>query len=333
MIRFFLGSVVLLQIIILLLPNSFVHDLGVSFLPYFIVIDSSILFVITMMGFKKTNIFYWVVTVLYIGTLSYLSYSYYTQYYIIHELSNQNIVQSNTWEAHTLSFFYGNIYYLNTGYNELLYELTQDDPDIIMLIEYSKYHDQYLTPLLQLDYPYVSRHVGWKGYDGDVIFSKYPLENIDHNSNVGLFSHVNINIDETNFLDITLIHTSAPIAPYYYRIREQQFEKLTSTLSDYYSGDNKNNNILVLGDFNVSPWSASYNNLNQKLEELDLYNITSQIYQTNFNRLVPYTRCLQEINRLCSHIDHIRWNMSTISLAQKTISGSDHLGFYGTLEL
>lgn len=75
---------------------------------------------------------------------------------------NSPINTQGTEHTESLSVFYANIYYQNSQTAILLDQIQQEDRDVVMLIEYSKYHDELLTPLLREKYPYVSRYVGSK---------------------------------------------------------------------------------------------------------------------------------------------------------------------------
>jgi endonuclease/exonuclease/phosphatase (EEP) superfamily protein YafD len=57
---------------------------------------------------------------------------------------------------------YANIYYKNKDFSGLISTITQHQPDIVLLVEYAKIHDEVLAPLLKAEYPYVSRYVGGK---------------------------------------------------------------------------------------------------------------------------------------------------------------------------
>jgi endonuclease/exonuclease/phosphatase (EEP) superfamily protein YafD len=57
---------------------------------------------------------------------------------------------------------YANIYYKNKDFSGLVSTIENYQPDIVLLVEYAKIHDEVLTPLLKEKYPYVSRYVGGK---------------------------------------------------------------------------------------------------------------------------------------------------------------------------
>jgi endonuclease/exonuclease/phosphatase (EEP) superfamily protein YafD len=67
------------------------------------------------------------------------------------------------------------------------------------------------------------------------------------------FSHVTIKKEKKEF-DIALVHTSAPVSPSFFNMREKQMDKLSEILQNYYTTTTQKN-IMVIGDFNVAPWS------------------------------------------------------------------------------
>lgn len=136
-----------------------------------------------------------------------------------------------------------------------------------MLVEYSKEHDETITPHLKKEYPYVSRYIGNKGYDGDIIFSKYPLSTIKHTTIPGSFSHIQITYQTKN-LDIALLHTSAPVSKHFFNMRTKQLNELKEILTTYYT-TNSSNNLILAGDFNITPWSSYYKTqLSQPLQTI-----------------------------------------------------------------
>ena len=180
-----------------------------------------------------------------------------------------------------------------------------------MLVEYSKYHDENLTKIIKKDYPYISRYVGSKGYDGDIIFSKYPLKKIDHTKNPGSFSHISITYKDKN-IDLALMHTSAPVSKKFFTMRNNQLQDLSNILSLYYA-DKPERNIILAGDFNLTPRSVYYKPFEDSLQKLGLYDITLDRKSTLYDRPIPYTRCLEQGQFLCAHIDHI-WTTNTMNL-------------------
>jgi hypothetical protein len=119
--------------------------------------------------------------------------------------------------------------------------------------------------------------------------------------------------------DFALIHTSAPVSKYFFTMRAEQLENLQELMIEYYKNTYQKTPIVLLGDFNLSPRSWYYKPFNEKMKTIGLHNITTNITNTQYNSLVPYTRCHQQAPYLCSHIDHLRSNDKNILLEKITI--------------
>lgn len=302
----------------------FEQELIISFLPYIVGCNIVIIALLIIVRIYYTKRRFVIMGVLYI--LFTLFGIHTIQQTFFHH--TQTITESET----SLSFFYSNIYYQNIHTENILHTITERNPDIIMLVEYAKYHDEILTPQLKELYPYVSRYIGSKWYDGDIIFSKYPLKKITHPTIPGAFSHISI-LYKNKQLDIALLHTSAPISRHFFDMRTKQLDELKEILVEYYT-TYSSDNIILAGDFNITPWSPYYTTqLMKPLQSIGLSNITNNTSLTQYKRYLPYTRCLRQFPLACAQIDHIWGNHWNIKLEQIIVPGSDHTGFYGTIYL
>jgi endonuclease/exonuclease/phosphatase family metal-dependent hydrolase len=203
-----------------------------------------------------------------------------------------------------------------------------------MFVEYAKIHDDALSDILDKEYPYKNRYVGGKHFDGDIILSRYPIKKIEHQVLPWSRSFTHVRLKKENVpLDIALIHTSAPVSSELFDQRNQQMDKLIEILWEYYTGNNNisDRNIIVLGDFNISPRSPYYTTFNTHAKNIWLYNISTNIHNTLYNEIFPYTRCHSDLPIICSHIDHIRSNNTGLSLQHIQIPWSDHDGFIGSI--
>lgn len=321
---FFLSLILWIQGFILRWPWFFEQEIAISFLPYMIVFNSItilLLFSISLYHYKKRYIIIWLLFIL----PTVLSIQ------IIQEtISYKPYTIQDTQES--LSFFFANIYYQNNKIDDILKTITNQDPDIIMLVEYAKIHDEKITPQLKKTYPYVSRYIGNTWYDGDIIFSKYPLQKINHTTIPGSFSHVTIAY-KTKQLDIALLHTSAPISRYFFEMRTKQLNELQDILVHHYT-QHSQENIILAWDFNITPWSPYYTTqLKQPFQSIGLSNISNNIYLTQYKNYIPYTRCLKQFPIACAQIDHIWSNNMNMKLTQVIVDWSDHTGFFGTIYL
>ena len=263
------------------------------------------------------------------GIYNIISISEYTHTYTdiytqtIHKKSGIQQISSE-W----LTFLYANIYYKNENFSGLLDSIETYKPDVVLLIEYAKIHDEALSKILKSQYPYVSRYVGGQWYDGDVIYSAYPLKKIKHTVYPWSFSHVSITYNNKN-IDFALIHTSAPVSKEFFEMRNRQLNDLSNLMNEYYK-ETKDQKIILLGDFNVTPRSTYYKSFDNDMTNLWLYDISNHMIQTKYNTMVRYTRCHEDIPIACSHIDHI-WSNTSINLEKINIPWSDHDGFVGKI--
>lgn len=259
----------------------FEQELMISFLPYIIGVNIIIIatLIIVFIYHNRRKYIFFIIAFGIIGWLCYLQLS--STYY--DKPKNQIYSES-------LSLFYANIYYKNNLTDSLIKKINQLKPDIIMLVEYSKNHDQILTPILKKEYPYVSRYIGEKGYDGDIIFSKVPMKNIDHTIHPWSFSHVSL-LYNNKFIDIALVHTSAPVSKKFFNMRIHQLNELKTLIYDYYKDPEYrwDRDIIIAGDFNISPWSPYYRKqLQYPLESLWFENITTNLNKTSYRSDMPY---------------------------------------------
>lgn len=312
--------------------QQYIGELVISFLPYLILIATVFSLVswyyVWYAWYKRApwrKILWWtVVVILHALIVKYYSELLIDQYPTI-------ISQNQTPTLSGYSFLYANIYYKNENYSWLLSTIDQYQPDMILLVEYAKQHDEVISPILKQRYPYVSRYVGGKGYDGDVIYSKHKLTTIKHTSYPWSFSHVSITLNQKT-IDFALIHTSAPSSYHFFQMRNDQLGLLSWLISDYIQeNSNLSNTTILLWDFNISPWSAYYHPFDQAMRQLGLQDISSDLTKTQYISKMPYTRCHELMPIACSHIDHVRSNSSQLHLTQIKIPGSDHNGFIGTL--
>ncbi len=319
---------IIIQLYMYIVPHAYMSELLLSFLPYGIGMSFLIIiFAIINSIVKRKSL--WICITRSIIAISYiLSCIRYLSMYISTYYTYTD--EPKTSLPSDISFLYSNIYYKNKSLSWLIQTIERERPDIILLVEYTKQHNEILAPLLRHDYPYVSRYIGGKWYDGDVIYSRYPLQKIQHDIYPGSFSHISIN-NWWKEVDFALIHTSAPVSEHFFTMRNEQLNNLSMLMSEHYKNINPNKNIILLGDFNITPRSYYYQEFSTQMDVIWLYNMSNNIIYTQYNNLIPYTRCHEQAQYLCSHIDHIRSNNANISLEKINIPWSDHDGFVGKI--
>ena len=141
-----------------------------------------------------------------------------------------------------------NVWIYNENYSAVQDVIQKEDPDILLLTEISSQ----AMPILKdrLEYPYSYRTTG----GNNALFSRYPI--LEATSDLLGVSAEGRTYNLVARLDIegqpvTLIgiHPPIPALPKYFHVRNQQLDALAQYVQPL------NGNVIVLGDFNATPWS------------------------------------------------------------------------------
>jgi endonuclease/exonuclease/phosphatase (EEP) superfamily protein YafD len=264
------------------------------------------------------------VFVLLFGWLFFLTSRQYNDFYTwewfesTHDILTWDIDLWNEW----IDILYSNILYTNDNYTGLLTWINEHNPDMIFMVEFTDEHDDFLWEKLKKDYPYSARTAWSEKYFGGVVFGKKPIKNLTHKVNqwAWRYSYFNTNYDEQTY-DIYLIHTSSPITYSNFLMRNRQFDTIVKDYIIHKQSRNNNDKVIMLWDFNVSPWSKFYKDFKNNLSWLT--NITDR-FSTLFTWHVSFLPFLQ------SHIDHIfvSDNLKVGNVEKINTPWSDHRGFY-----
>ncbi len=163
-------------------------------------------------------------------------------------------------EAGTVSLkvMHSNVNAQNTDYPAVMAAVTQADPDIFIAQEVTADWVQGLQPLAER-YPYRHAVPQFDNF-GMMVFSKLPLEAMCEFCWGGdsLLS-VSFTIRrQGKSLQILAAHPLPPIGGELYRQRNQQLEALAGFAAQAKSP------LLLIGDLNISMWSADYQQLEQR---------------------------------------------------------------------
>lgn len=305
--NYFLVFFVLIPPLILwfcfLLSGEYIQELVVSFYPHLILGIGAYTVLWVIVAFKYRSLFMPVLILLLIfGIFT----SNYQSFY-----SKTSLVKNE----HSLKVYYANIYWQNRELDDIISEIVTLEPDVLMLVEFTDIHYKKIGSELDSLYPYSNLIFADidKPYAGNVIFSKFPLK--DNTSVIvdGYYSgFVKSTLEgSTGEIDLYLVHTSAPITKQHFHARNRQLELLTSSIVE-------DRDSIILGDFNLSPWSKYYNEFS--LELIDYTNITRY---ANKDKTWQDPRFWGII---FSHIDHV-WVSKDFTLDYIEIDdllGSDH---------
>ena len=300
-------------LLILWFSDVYVVELLVSFLPYLLwwwvvlVVYLGIQMLMLRLWLRKK----WLIVMLVTCSIFVASYAWeYVWFYSAHSQAE--------WES-GLSILYGNIRYKNDRMDELVDIIDQYSPDLLFFVEYTQDHHSYLYPVLSEAYPYINTEYPQSvGPAGKVMYSKYPFENLAPTLEVSAQWRYGYMAMEFGWHEYVfyLVHTSAPISPLFFRMRNAQLDSLQDAVEYDMREIHKESVMTVLWDFNVSPWSSTYDEL---ASSFSLF--------TNVSSFFPgVTTWWYRWSVIRSHIDHIWINNSQLVKALDLIplQWSDH---------
>lgn len=145
-----------------------------------------------------------------------------------------------------------NLHAHNRSHPQILNWLEKTQPDFIILPEYNAQHRQALNPLLEV-YPY--QLVGWKWDDfGVALYSRYPVSLLPRKHGGEPALHARVETPDGP-LYLLGVHPLSPQSESAYRTRNSQFESIARHAAQLPGP------LLVMGDFNCSPWSEHFKKL------------------------------------------------------------------------
>ena len=319
--------VVLVLLFPFFFPGYYITELMMSFLPYLIWIAGIFLLVSFVQLKKKMKPGYPHVTQRYFRGVSFLVFcglffvwsKQFNHFYTTESFTNEQ----TTW---SLKVFFANIHKDNTHYEEIEKTISDLDPDILMFVEFADHHYDHFREFLQKKYPYTN-NISWsKTFVWNMVFSKYPINNKadDFPQGARRYGYFSV-LYQQQKLYFYLVHTSSPDNYDHFLMRNEQLKTFVQDFEKHES-DRKHENIFVVGDFNITPWSSDYPILDSAFSG-KLTNVTSRIP-------FLFTRKLKELPMFFAHIDHLRVtpSLTVSSLTPITIPWSDHKGFFTTLE-
>lgn len=323
---------VLLMILLLLFPLFFptyyISELLISFLPYITAISWIFIIISFVYLKKKMKPDYRFPAHRYIRGVAFLMfcflffwYSKQFNHFYVQEPFTQEL---STW---SLKILFANIHKDNTQYEDIKKLISDTNPDMLMFVEFADHHYDNLKPFLQDKYPYINSTTRSKKFVGSIVFSKYPISNKADTfpqwmRRYGYFSLMH----KGQQIYFYLVHTSSPDSYSHFIMRNEQLTTLVQNFETH-EAIAKHSNIVIAGDFNVTPWSSYYSILTTAFSGS----------LTNITKRVPFlfTRQLKAIPLFLAHIDHV-WTSSWMMVQNfQTISlpWSDHKAFLFTLNV
>lgn len=297
-------------IVLATISYSFYGELFLSFLPYAVGIYFIYMVVFTFLLFmngadiKHANA-YWVnwlvVFMIFLGIFSF--------YFDLSVNAEDN-------NSKPLKVVSANIWYKNKQTEEIQKFLENENADIVMLTEFTNDHFIALQDYFDKNYDYQSMKIEDLSfpYTGKVVFSRYPLRDIKDSNHTfdELFLENNVDIDG-NSVELVMVHTTAPVNENYFSSRNAQLEYFQSEIIT-----NLGNKALITGDFNISPWSPRFLEMDRQLNSFEM----NRVHTNEFD----YTWKYHNNGFFKSHIDHTYTSegLSATSFEYKEFPGSDH---------
>lgn len=324
----FLRIIIILITILYFLREGFISELAISFVPYIIIfcilsLIIEIYLIICESSRRRKNKYINILLTILISILTIWIWTLYTTEFLwFYNHNNEWIrISNNEW----IKIFYANILYKNTDYSSLQKKIEQENPDIVILVEFSDEHENEMKEFFKEKYPYMNRNSRSTMLAGDVVFSKIPLENITENHLVSAwswnYSYMNIQCNDIiknceKWVDFYVIHTAAPISQKNFQMRNTQLNKLKS---DFIKNQDQSKPIIIIWDFNLSPWSYYYKQLTENRKMLNALSFQSP----------NYTRSLLQQWIFRSHIDQlfISENVKISQVIIENLTWSDHRSF------
>lgn len=135
------------------------------------------------------------------------------------------------------------------------------NPDVLMFVEFADHHYQHLKDFLQKNYPYSNSTTWSKQFVGSIVFSKYKIENRADDFPQGMrrYGYFSLTLQDQHYY-FYLVHTSSPDSYQHFVMRNNQLLTFEHDF-DLQEQSRKNDNVVVVGDFNITPWSAYYHQL------------------------------------------------------------------------
>ncbi len=219
-------------------------------------------------------------------------------------------------QSNTIKLALYNVLTSNKNYDDFLLDISQENPDIIILQETDDIWLEHIKDIKN-QYPYYIEHSRLDNF-GISLYSKIPLTG----TGIELWTDYEVpvlvaclNLFSKN-VKIYGIHTLPPISNDYYRVRNEMLEKINTI-----SSQESSKNLIFAGDFNTTIYSNSYKKYIQSADLKDC-----QILAKNING----TWNAKYISIFRIPLEHILISGSFLLHSFKVGQnfGSDHLPLY-----
>lgn len=146
----------------------------------------------------------------------------------------------------------------NTQFDEIDKKIKAINPDILGTAEMDEFDAARIPVLKEYPYTYFTQTPNNASL---ALFSKYRFSVEDSSFSPYVLSS-KMYIDGKNYM-VLIIHPKAPVFPNDFSLRDAHIKKLSAYIESL-----KSKRILLLGDFNLTPWSPVYNESLGKLQNM-----------------------------------------------------------------
>ncbi|HMT91513.1 endonuclease/exonuclease/phosphatase family protein [uncultured Thiothrix sp.] len=160
------------------------------------------------------------------------------------------VLSSTTTHTHTFKILSSNVYLDNPDLNRLKILIDQEQPDVIVLLEFSPQH---LAPVKTWTaYPHQILQAR-SGAFGMAILSRFALSETQIITDSLGIEHIRTQVQASQPFQLVGFHPLPPVSEQAYRVRDQLLQDLTKPPHQQPR--------IIAGDFNATPWSSAFQGL------------------------------------------------------------------------
>lgn len=160
------------------------------------------------------------------------------------------VLSSTTTHTHTFKILSSNVYLDNPDLNRLKILIDQEQPDVIVLLEFSQQH---LAPVKTwTEYPHQILQAR-SGAFGMAILSRFALSETQIITDSLGIEHIRTQVQASQPFQLVGFHPLPPVSERAYRVRDQLLQDLTNSPHQQPH--------IIAGDFNATPWSSAFQGL------------------------------------------------------------------------
>ena len=307
-----------------IMPHAYFSELILSFLPYSIffailwLLCSWLIRIKYKSQIKSFRLWLFFMSIVWCLVVLFLFWRMYVRFYAL------DVPQIKTTNMSWYKVVYGNIYKDNEDYTWLKNMINKEDPDLIFFVEFSDHHSHLFQQEFASKYPYSNRTTWSKEFIWSVVFSKVPIKNRANDFPQWTWRYAYFSVDyQGTPIYFYLVHTSSPIRPEFFTMRNTQIQTFFHDFALHQQiHRSRNDKVIVLWDFNTTPWSVYYKEFAQWFSG-DFINVTR-----DFPLL--FTWRFLEFPFLWAQIDHVFVNhqVQISDFAPIEIPWSDHRWFH-----